>query len=689
MPRKLITSASACKKLAKKAELMGINTKALEFEEAQVCRNDSENYQNNLLHNKILFQIASLHDIRKKWHIPPAFSTEFVGYYLDRSTRLHEMKENLLKQTEINKSLVVQQQTLRTKYDDLAKVKEDVCEKQRDLIDQINNIHDAIHKIMPSKLLPSIEVIGRPILTPAAVKMIPSPVTIPTISSTPPPQLIAGRMPVPTAAARKMGVGFPLHNHFKDDTGRVLSTQRVNNDDLLNECGICKKCVDQHLLAKCDNCHLYYHLNCLNPPLLKHPKKSKTYSWQCSECDKSDGSASESVLIIPKGPRRSRVRYSKDGPIYSDPLRESFGSDKSIFSRKSDDSFKKLNGSETDLSMKITSEPVPTTTSTPLDKNTTGTVVKRVRKPKPKKVANENHVETSNLIPHPIENTELKELKSENESSAAQLPEIKKEEEIPAKKRRKKTVKKKEAVNENSNITIDTPSTTVSTDASLVNITKPIEQQTTVRIAPKKGRPPKKPKPTITQITNNLQLKQNQLKSPLSTIDIRKLTENCLPQVSEISTHEEPTINDIAGVSSSIETLVNGGVTYMNGDSTPNSAHHKHKKRKSHKRRHSRSPSSGDVSTGLKKHKRKRKHKSTDDATTTDASSAPVSQSSQQDALSSERSPEQPRIKMKFKKNSTNDFMCSLPSPTGSDINQSNPSSTKNLMVRLIYIILK
>lgn len=36
MPRKLITSASACKKLSKKAELMGINTKALEFEEAQV-----------------------------------------------------------------------------------------------------------------------------------------------------------------------------------------------------------------------------------------------------------------------------------------------------------------------------------------------------------------------------------------------------------------------------------------------------------------------------------------------------------------------------------------------------------------------------------------------------------------------------------------------------------------------------
>jgi hypothetical protein len=36
MPRLLTTSASACKKLMKKAELMGIDAAALEFQEAQV-----------------------------------------------------------------------------------------------------------------------------------------------------------------------------------------------------------------------------------------------------------------------------------------------------------------------------------------------------------------------------------------------------------------------------------------------------------------------------------------------------------------------------------------------------------------------------------------------------------------------------------------------------------------------------
>lgn len=62
------------------------------------------------------------------------------------------------------------------------------------------------------------------------------------------------------------------------------------------------------MLAKCDTCHLYYHLNCLNPPLTRLPKKSKLYGWQCSECDKTSDSEIEEV----KTPRRSRSRYSRE-----------------------------------------------------------------------------------------------------------------------------------------------------------------------------------------------------------------------------------------------------------------------------------------------------------------------------------------------------------------------------------------
>lgn len=118
---------------------------------------------------------------------------------------------------------------------------------------------------------------------------------------------------VPTAAALKMGVGFPLTIAGANDySNRVLSTQCPNKSDLLYECPICKRVNDQHLLAKCDTCRLHYHLGCLNPPLTRHPKKSKIYGWQCSECDEDNP---EGVVQLTSGPRKSRTKYSKDGTI--------------------------------------------------------------------------------------------------------------------------------------------------------------------------------------------------------------------------------------------------------------------------------------------------------------------------------------------------------------------------------------
>jgi hypothetical protein len=69
MPRLLTTSASAYRKLLRKAELMGIDTQALEIQEAHV---------------------AALVDVRKKWHIPPAFRcvTVLWGWLLNVPTYL-------------------------------------------------------------------------------------------------------------------------------------------------------------------------------------------------------------------------------------------------------------------------------------------------------------------------------------------------------------------------------------------------------------------------------------------------------------------------------------------------------------------------------------------------------------------------------------------------------------------------
>lgn len=584
------------------------------------------------------------------------------------------MKENLQKQTELNQNLQTQQHLLRSQYDELTKEKEEVLEKQRDLINQINFIHDAIHKIMPTKQLPSIEMIGRPIPAPATVKMISSPSSRQTtVSSTPPSHMsITGRMPVPTAAAKKMGVGFPLSNPLKDETGRVLSTQRMNNNELMNECGICKKCTDQHLLVKCDNCHLHYHLGCLNPPLTRIPKKSKTYSWQCSECDKSDGSGSES-MIIPKGPRKSRVRYSKDGPIYSDPLRSSFGSEKSssMVSRKSEDSFRHLNGSETDLSsLKLAPETVPTT-STPLEAVTSKMVKKRIRKTKPKKT--EIKDQSSDIAePEALSLKSPKTIYMETDHEAAQPIQNISEVVVKPKKPRKKKVKQENSdVGDQTNASKSEMSSLItSADESMIgNITS-----NEIAPKPRKGRPPKKPKPSISQITENLQAKmQHPIESASNLLKEVDKIGNGDPMIAGVLNSTQKTSKKaeeqkgrvlLPTPQSSEEPTVNGIGDHVNGDS--NLAHHKHKKRKSHKRRHSRSPSEGDHTPGSKKRKRKRKHK-VEETVDTESSS----QATQSEMVNPQRSPEQPRIKMKIKKVVGNDinvnFMCSLPSPTGSD----------------------
>lgn len=248
----------------------------------------------------MLFKISALSDIRKKWHIAPAFSVEFIGYYLDRISRTKELKASLDKMVEVNANLLQEQENLREEYDVRVNQNNDLKLKHETLQASVRILHKQLQVLCPTKTLPSVDHIGRPAV------QIPNPVTPP-----------ARPMSVPTAAALKMGVGFPLAHlpGTKDDTGRILSTQSQAKNSLVrtHDCGICKRCNDQHLLAKCDTCHLHYHLGCLNPPLTRHPKKSKLYGWQCSECDKSDDS--DAVPEFPKGPRKSRTRFSKDGTI--------------------------------------------------------------------------------------------------------------------------------------------------------------------------------------------------------------------------------------------------------------------------------------------------------------------------------------------------------------------------------------
>ncbi|CAK1546045.1 unnamed protein product [Leptosia nina] len=294
MARMLYSSASAMRKFKRKAECMGIDTHALEFQDAQM---------------------AALKDVSRRWHVPPAFSVEFVGYYLERNTRVASLRHSLERLTKENDTLLADNEKLRTEYDMAAQENTDALANLTSTRQALQKLFDLISSMCPKTKIPACTTTlleDKPLLPPVIHRSTPK-VT--------PQQLQKRSMSVPTAAALKMGVGFPLSDNPDARHGKVLSTSleasRESGSVAARECAVCARSSSQHLMAACDTCHHHYHLHCLRPPLQRPPKKSKLYGWQCSECDKT--SDSEPEVLEKKVPRRSRIRYSKDGAIIAEP----------------------------------------------------------------------------------------------------------------------------------------------------------------------------------------------------------------------------------------------------------------------------------------------------------------------------------------------------------------------------------
>jgi len=151
MPRLLTTSASACRQLARKAELMGVDTAALEAQESQ---------------------LVALVDVRKKWHIAPAFSVEFIGYYLDRNLRVTSMKRRLQELLDINSQLLNEQQRLDRKYDEVMKDNEEQIRVNVTLKEKIELYHQVLKSAGFMKPLPSIADLIKPRIAPTLGKLI-------------------------------------------------------------------------------------------------------------------------------------------------------------------------------------------------------------------------------------------------------------------------------------------------------------------------------------------------------------------------------------------------------------------------------------------------------------------------------------------------------------------------------------
>lgn len=260
MGRLLTTSASACRKLWHKGELSGADTLSLELGQAQ---------------------IELLSDVHRRWNIQPAFSVEFVAYFLDRNNRIMTLRKQLGDLIEENNKLLKDQVAIQEKKETTLKNNMDELDRNKRLRASIAPYHELFSTMRPTYKLPDLDVIGQPILYPPNHPMA-------NAASTPKP---FRKLSEPSESGTE-----------RTDEGSV---------NLNNTCGICYGSNDQHLLAKCDTCSKFYHLGCLDPPLLRMPKKTKLMGWQCSECDNdSDSSVAENVDT--EAPRKLRRRDSFD-----------------------------------------------------------------------------------------------------------------------------------------------------------------------------------------------------------------------------------------------------------------------------------------------------------------------------------------------------------------------------------------
>lgn len=67
--------------------------------------------------------MAALKDVSRRWHVPPAFSVEFVGYYLERNTRVTSLRRSLERLAKENEKLLAEDENLRMEYDEVINYK--------------------------------------------------------------------------------------------------------------------------------------------------------------------------------------------------------------------------------------------------------------------------------------------------------------------------------------------------------------------------------------------------------------------------------------------------------------------------------------------------------------------------------------------------------------------------------------
>ncbi|XP_030202984.1 PHD finger protein 14 isoform X2 [Gadus morhua] len=130
LPRPLTSSASAIRKLMRKAELMGISTDIFPVDTADTN--------------------ASMDGRRK--HKQPALTADFVNYYLERNMRMIQIQDNISEQKSLKDKLESEQEKLHVEYNKLCESLEELLNVNGELRSQGQTVWTLLGNILGQKL---------------------------------------------------------------------------------------------------------------------------------------------------------------------------------------------------------------------------------------------------------------------------------------------------------------------------------------------------------------------------------------------------------------------------------------------------------------------------------------------------------------------------------------------------------
>lgn len=269
----------------------------------------------------------------------PVFAPDFISYFFDREKRIAEVLKSISSLQDTQRELQVADASASHSYNSVSVQLESLIQKRTDLRSKFLQILLYIQHLCPElqpsvalestleefNHLPELNFRSKTALATnarARVHVRPHRGFVPLNSEHEavtlyPAQQLAAKRTLSTS-------GWILTQHTPtvgveklDDAAHAdeKMTSSYPTENVILGCSICHGLQDQHLITKCDTCGKGFHLACLDPPLLRMPKRTRLYGWQCSFCTKAVAANTEVIEVDLNAPRQLRRSISRfSGP---------------------------------------------------------------------------------------------------------------------------------------------------------------------------------------------------------------------------------------------------------------------------------------------------------------------------------------------------------------------------------------